>query len=338
MLICGINQKKSMIKRILWFKKRNANKNIDQVLDLIVRYSFILFPAGMIFDTITYLVGKEYVLLWANILALVWFAVTFVRYATKHLRADSAILLNMIIISLNLALSIVYEGVKGGPEAPPAVILNMCIFIIPVLLSVFSNRRAAPLLFTTLALIAYTISAFILKDIRMIQAMPTLILIYLGSPIVLKSIIRVSRKIERDNLMVLQEKQDLFRMLNLEEKQYSLLQARNVDKKRSSELFDTLDARVKDILVSRAKEAISDEQHIIVSLKDHYPFLTSAEVEICAMIVDNKTVSEICEIRHVSPSTVTSVRSRLRKKIGLEEGTSLKTHLQSVVYGSLSGQ
>ena len=48
-------------------------------------------------------------------------------------------------------------------------------------------------------------------------------------------------------------------------------------------------------------------------------------------LVDDKTVSEICEIRHVSPSTVPSIRSRLRKKAGLRPEESLKSHLKSVV-------
>ena len=93
--------------------------------------------------------------------------------------------------------------------------------------------------------------------------------------------------------------------MNIEAERFKLIGAHGT--REAAKLMDELDAKVRDTLVSQVK-------HVIHSL-----------------IVKDKTVSEICEIRHVSPSTVTSIRSRLRKKAGLRPEESLKSHLKSVV-------
>ena len=63
-----------------------------------------------------------------------------------------------------------------------------------------------------------------------------------------------------------------------------------------------------------------------------------AELHICVLIVMGKTVSDICYIRNVSQSTVTSVRCQLRKKFGLRKDEILQYHLRSVVYNAAHNQ
>ena len=87
---------------------------------------------------------------------------------------------------------------------------------------------------------------------------------------------------------------------------------------------------MRDTLVSQVKHVIHSEEMVREAIRERHPELTDAETEVALLIVADKTVSEICEIRHVSPSTVTSIRSRLRKKAGLHPGESLKSHLKSV--------
>ena len=95
--------------------------------------------------------------------------------------------------------------------------------------------------------------------------------------------------------------------------------------------MDELDAKVRDTLVSQVKHVIHSEEMVREAIRKRHPELTDAEAEGALLIVKDKTVSEIYEIRHVSPSTVTSIRSRLRKKAGLRPEESLKSHLKSVV-------
>lgn len=66
-------------------------------------------------------------------------------------------------------------------------------------------------------------------------------------------------------------------------------------------------------------------------MKTLYPALTRSELNICWLVVTGKSVSEICHIRHVSSSTVTSTRSRLRQKLGLEKNEILQDFLTAII-------
>ncbi len=103
--------------------------------------------------------------------------------------------------------------------------------------------------------------------------------------------------------------------MNIEAERFKLIGAHGT--REAAKLMDELDAKVRDTLVSQVKHVIHSEEMVREAIRKRHPELTDAEAEVALLIVKDKTVSEICEIRHVSPSTVTSIRSRLRKKAGL---------------------
>jgi DNA-binding CsgD family transcriptional regulator len=96
-------------------------------------------------------------------------------------------------------------------------------------------------------------------------------------------------------------------------------------------LLNNLGKRMRDKIIDQAKILVKNEEEIIEILNTSYPKLTATEIELCCYIVVGKTVSEICDLRHVSPSTITSLRSRLRKKFGLKKDECLKTFLQTTI-------
>ena len=57
------------------------------------------------------------------------------------------------------------------------------------------------------------------------------------------------------------------------------------------------------------------------------PELTKSEVEICQLIVRDKSIKEICDILGKSRSNITSQRTHIRKKLNLRKQENLKTAL-----------
>ncbi len=253
----------------------------------------------------------------------------FAVYAAGKTDSDIALFANMLIVTLNLAVSIVYEGIVNGPDASFTVLLGMCICALPIIMASLTGIRAAPVIITLIIICSYSVSAILIGDEKLFLCMPILMLIYTGAPIALKSIVILSRRLEREKIEITREKSEFLRIMNIEAERFKLIGAHGT--REAAKLMDELDAKVRDTLVSQVKHVIHSEEMVREAIRKRHPELTDAEAEVALLIVKDKTVSEICEIRHVSPSTVTSIRSRLRKKAGLRPEESLKSHLKSVV-------
>ena len=302
-------------------KKKNGDDktSINQLLTAIFIYSSIFFAAGLTYDIVLYTLDAKWFLLAANTAALLMMGAVFAVYAAGKTDSDIALFANMLIVTLNLAVSIVYEGIVNGPDASFTVLLGMCICALPIIMASLTGIRAAPVIITLIIICSYSVSAILIGDEKL----------YTGAPIALKSIVILSRRLEREKIEITREKSEFLRIMNIEAERFKLIGAHGT--REAAKLMDELDAKVRDTLVSQVKHVIHSEEMVREAIRKRHPELTDAEAEVALLIVKDKTVSEICEIRHVSPSTVTSIRSRLRKKAGLRPEESLKSHLKSVV-------
>ena len=312
-------------------KEKNGDDktSINQLLTAIFIYSSIFFAAGLTYDIVLYTLDAKWFLLAANTAALLMMGAVFAVYAAGKTDSDIALFANMLIVTLNLAVSIVYEGIVNGPDASFTVLLGMCICALPIIMASLTGIRAAPVIITLIIIRSYSVSAILIGDEKLFLCMPILMLIYTGAPIALKSIVILSRRLEREKIEITREKSEFLRIMNIEAERFKLIGAHGT--REAAKLMDELDAKVRDTLVSQVKHVIHSEEMVREAIRKRHPELTDAEAEVALLIVKDKTVSEICEIRHVSPSTVTSIRSRLRKKAGLRPEESLKSHLKSVV-------
>lgn len=63
-------------------------------------------------------------------------------------------------------------------------------------------------------------------------------------------------------------------------------------------------------------------------IKDYFPELTPTELVVAALILQDKTVGDICKILHRSSGNITSHRSNIRTKLGLSKTENLKAALR----------
>jgi len=61
-----------------------------------------------------------------------------------------------------------------------------------------------------------------------------------------------------------------------------------------------------------------------------FPDLTRAEIDIVAMILQERTLSEMVKITGKTPSTITSMRSHIRQKLGVGDKENLNKHVRNI--------
>ena len=62
-------------------------------------------------------------------------------------------------------------------------------------------------------------------------------------------------------------------------------------------------------------------------MRERFPMLTPAELDVCRWVVQGLTLKEICITLGKSVSNVSTVRGNIRKKLGLEQDDDLKKTL-----------
>lgn len=97
----------------------------------------------------------------------------------------------------------------------------------------------------------------------------------------------------------------------------------NTEEKNGS-LLSILGEKTKKNLYAAITSHMKEEKSHIEMLRSIFPELSPSELSICRLIVQDKTVSQICEILHRSSGNITSQRSSIRSKLNLDKNDNLK--------------
>jgi DNA-binding CsgD family transcriptional regulator len=87
-----------------------------------------------------------------------------------------------------------------------------------------------------------------------------------------------------------------------------------------------IEKRLEVLEENHANESVDFEKQLI----EHFPELTKAEREICALMRLNLSLKDIMSIRNVTIGSIKSSRYRIRKKIDVPKGEELESFIQKL--------
>lgn len=117
--------------------------------------------------------------------------------------------------------------------------------------------------------------------------------------------------------------QDLKSLINTKE----VFDPNNPEEKTNS-LLDIIGEQSKENLFTALAAHQKKEKSKLDTIRRIYPYLSPSELNICRLILQDKTVSQICELLHRSSGNITSQRANIRAKLGLKKSDNLKEALQ----------
>ena len=106
-----------------------------------------------------------------------------------------------------------------------------------------------------------------------------------------------------------------------------LLSENNPEEKTIS-LLNIIGEQSKENLFTALAAYQKKEKSKLDTIRRIYPNLSPSELNICRLILQDKTVSQICELLHRSSGNITSQRANIRAKLGLKKSDNLKEALQ----------
>lgn len=103
-----------------------------------------------------------------------------------------------------------------------------------------------------------------------------------------------------------------------------------ISEQQVSDLCSVLKKRAETDLFEELRIKVEEERDYSEDILKKHPKLTPAEVKICCYIIQGKSSSEIAQLQNIQVSTVTATRCRIRSKLGIKQGKSLKIYLDSI--------
>ena len=274
--------------------------------------------------------GNHPFLLWSNVALWLIGAVMISLYFMRRLSLDRTINTLAVLIQIELSAEIICCATIHSPYASALVMENLFMAVVVVLLAATAYLHYLPYLLSLLALSAYVYSMVVMDNIFMLEFCPVFFLVFCVICLSSNRIYECTEGLETENKSLHRNEEDIQWVLSMNQEQIKAFIALSKNREANEDtgkLLDMVGDRAKHNIIN-AVTAYQKQKEITNSrLQRALPMLTSSEIEICAMILQDKRQSDICILLGKSASNINSQRSHIRKKLALNADDDLKEAL-----------
>ena len=255
---------------------------------------------------------------WAHLMFSIILQIAFWR---KWMTTSTALYIFFIGIVLKLSTESLYELFTFGPSSSH-ILGNFNIIMILAAVAVAVRIKKLAYIITGLLTIDLSIFCYIGDNDYVTSVMRVFFVGYMLIIFVLLFDSRDSTKgLRLPNNITKEQQRAIDMLINLNES--------NVGKVYS--LMSHLNEMQQEELIAKVKDHIMEEQVETLNFLSICPELTKSEIEICKLIIRDKSLKEICTILGKSKSNITCQRTHIRRKLGLQKNEDLKMALVSKV-------
>lgn len=212
------------------------------------------------------------------------------------------------------------------------IVGNMVLLVTNILFSLISYQRNVPLLLSIISIGTYIYCSVTTQNASLVNfiAIYFVIIFFI---LLFGTLMRIQiKRLNDENNTLKHNETEILQVLHTDKEQittYSKLSQRIYDNHETGNLLDILDEKAQNNIIENVKNYIIYRSLEKIQLSDIFPELTPSEIEICRLIIMNKSLSEVCNILGKSESNITCQRSNIRKKLGLHSTENLKLVLQT---------
>lgn len=293
------------------------------------------FSTCMIYNIVSYALSGVLLLLVANLFSLVAYAAVTSWWIWKKSTIPGILATLLFVAQINISLTIFHSHAFVFDQNRFTTTHDLCHSFLVCVLAAMTLKKNQVFILCALPLAALIAIIIIHSPIILIERFPRFCLAYLSPPILLTYtriyMWEALRKTER----MLSEKMALCQLMGMSESQWDLLidivQKPHARRRQTEDFFGQIQEAVGNRLVIRAKRLLASEE-VIGRINEKYNFsLTANEIHLCCLILEDKSITDISQILYINESSVRANRSRIRKKMGLDKKTNLKTYLLMLV-------
>ena len=255
-----------------------------------------------------------------------------VGYFIKRIKLNTAFSIILLAIQAETAAEMIYCATLNDYSFQRMLIMsNIKFSVLFIMLPVCAYMYRGSVMLSAITISAYAACVLILGGSFFRSYLPLILLIFVLMPILGRLLHQNFRKLENKHELLKSEEAQLLKSLQVSKDElYTFAKLVNDSSKGTinNDLLNVLGEKTKKNLYEAAAAFFMEEKCKADVIKDYFPELTPTELVIVALILQDKTVGEICEILHRSSGNITSHRSNIRTKLGLSKTDNLKAALR----------
>lgn len=263
---------------------------------------------------------------------LIAFLVVVIGYFTSKISLNTAFSALLLSLQTEITLEQLYCAMDNGYTYQRLLIIsNMLLSLMFVMMSVCAYRDKLAFIQSAISLLSYVLCVFLTHGPFLTAYLPLFIAIFVLMPLLGKLLRRNVYKLQEENDALKEEERKVLKSLQFSrEELYAFMEliAFDTREERAVKLLDKIGEKARNNLFAVTQAHLKAESSQMEIVRNVFPELSPSELEICRLILQDKTVGEICELLGKSSGNITSQRVHIRSKLGLAKGDSLKKILQ----------
>ncbi len=263
---------------------------------------------------------------------------SFLGYLKRWVRLSVSLRFIIYSVHLVISLQMIYISAANVDLLTGLhktfMMANITLMVLNVVLSIIACQRHDPLVLSLLSLVVYAACAFITHDrwFEILAAVVTITFLLLG--LLGSSLVWSTRKIENENIALKKEDEELFAIFGLSREQvkaYVKLAEQEMSDDKVAAVFDILGKNAQKNVMVNMKRYFYAKRFSEEAIGKAVPNLTPSEKEVCRLVMQDRKLGDISRILHKNESNITTIRSNVRRKLGLKPGDDLKKSLWHII-------
>ncbi|QGY43752.1 hypothetical protein GM418_08795 [Maribellus comscasis] len=303
--------------------------------------SIFFYGVGFVLDLISYYSDQLWFLFFINlpVILVMLFSAVYLIYNKKIWSTILVVIYVLIII--NLILSVLYRAINQV-EISHHIMVDMLLGLVIVVTSAYTLKIIWTYLFSLILSAAYLFVTLYSQEVHLMGNIVLVPLIMVGTAFVTHSYIHLVRKAQKIAIETEDEANKLYELMKQDRQRINnALEQLSVQVAKSDiqisdnikQIVQTLDYELPEVVLEYTEKITSDENLFFNRLLKINPNLSSNELKLCYMLVNNMSSKEIANATSRTPNSVKVFRSRLRKKLDLEPEINLVSFLKKVEIG-----
>ncbi len=261
----------------------------------------------------------------------------FVLFIKRKISLVSTFNVYAVVSQLVHTIKVIYLTTVQPENCIHFILLNEFLSFIVIFVLVMSYIRYTPVLLTLVSTATACYPVLMLGDRVYFQFMVLFLFLGIFSCLLGEALYRKIKSVEDENKSYNDRENTVLRAFGISMKEFTayikLSTEQHKDEESVKELFKALGRNRAHNIADAVKmwnyiNAVRTEK-----VKTAFPMLSQSELEVASLILQGKSLREICDITKKTENNVGTVRIHIRKKLGLQPDDNLNDFLVRSVRG-----
>lgn len=266
-----------------------------------------------------------------------WFAVIvfFLLFVWRLVSVYWAFSLYALMAQVVHAVRIVFLTTVQPGDYIHFIILNEFLSFIGIFVLVMSYIRYMPIVMTLFSCAVACYPLFVIGDRIYFQFMILFLFLDVFICMLGEVLYRKIRDVEDENKSYHERESAVLRAFGIDMREFAAYIELSTRRHKSHESVDELFKVLGKDRAHNIADAVKMWEYINKMRKDRikraFPTLTPVELEVAGLIMQGKSLRDICEITNKTENNIGTVRIHIRKKLGLKSDVNLNDYLSTYV-------